>query len=101
MADQSASFYILFSQKLNKYYIGITTDDIQARILKHNSAYYGSRFTSIANDWELQLVLNCDSYSIARKIELYVKRMKSRKFIEKIINDQKEREILMNVIKST
>ncbi len=100
MSENPASFYILFSQTLNKYYCGITTEDIQSRLHKHNSSYHGRHFTSAAIDWEVRLIIPCDSYSIARKTELYVKRMKSRKFIEKIINDKTELATLLDEMKS-
>ena len=43
--------YILFSKKLNKFYIGSTGDDIGHRLLKHLSNHKG--FTGKAKDWEL------------------------------------------------
>jgi len=101
MKDDPASFYILYSSKLDRYYSGITTDEIQIRIFKHNTSFHGKHFTSVANDWEARFVIQWDSYSNARKTELYVKRMKSRKFIEKIINDPAERDILIELIKNS
>jgi putative endonuclease len=101
MMNNKTSFYILYSKTLNKYYSGITSEDIQSRIDKHNSSYYGHKFTSAAKDWELRLEIRCESYTIARKTELYVKRMKSRKFIEKIITNEEERNVLIQTISST
>ena len=95
-----ASLYILFSPSLNKYYTGITNDIVQTRLLKHNASYYGKHFTSGADDWDLKLELECESYSEARKLELFIKRMKSRKFIDKIISNDGEREKLLQRIKS-
>ncbi len=101
MKGKSASFYILFSSSINRYYSGITTDDVDSRLLKHNTSHYGSHYTTAAHDWELRMQIHCDSYSMARKMELYVKRMKSRKFIEKIIEDPKQRALLIETIKNT
>ena len=43
--------YILHSEKLNKFYIGVTQDDVALRIQKHNEGFYGKhRFTAKAND---------------------------------------------------
>jgi putative endonuclease len=95
------SFYILFSRSLNKYYVGITSDSVSSRLIKHNTSSYGSRYTSQAKDWELKCEIICDSFSEARKMELYVKRMKSKIFIEKIIGDEGERKKLLDKIKST
>ena len=77
-------FYILYSIKLNKYYVGYTSDDLFERIRKHNSNHRG--FTGGIGDWELKYY---ESYiekhdAIAREKE--VKNWKSRKMIEKLIN---------------
>lgn len=47
--------YILPSPDLDKFYIGITQDSVENRILKHNNASYGKHFTSEVNDWEIFL----------------------------------------------
>ena len=84
------SFYIIFSKSLNKYYSGITHDNVEVRLNKHNTSFYGKGYTSTAKDWELKLTIDCDTFSQARRMELYVKRMKSRKFIEKLIEYPEE-----------
>lgn len=43
--------YILFSKKLNRFYIGFTGSDIQSRLSKHLANHKG--FTGKAKDWEL------------------------------------------------
>ena len=43
-------FYILYSESINKYYIGHTSN-IDERIRKHNTDHKG--FTGHKNDWEL------------------------------------------------
>ncbi len=100
MKDGPAFFYVLYSPSVDRYYSGITSDDIQSRLQKHNSSFYGVHFTSQASDWEIRLLIPFDTYSLARKTELYVKRMKSRKFIEKIINDPTQQALLIETIKS-
>ncbi len=51
--------YILFSQKLNRFYIGATQDSLEDRIKKHNTRSYGNhRFTAKADDWELFLSID-------------------------------------------
>ena len=81
------AFYIIHSISLDKYYCGITHDDVDSRVLKHNEGTYGNHFTSIANDWRIKLIIQCSSFAHARRLELFVKRMKSRKFIERLINE--------------
>ena len=95
MKDGIAIFYILYSPSLDRYYTGITTTDIESRIQKHNASTYGRHYTSQTSDWQLRLDIPCATYAIARKMELYVKRMKSRKFIEKIINDPYQKELFI------
>ena len=76
--------YILHSQQLSKYYVGIT-DDVNGRLKKHLTNHKG--FTGKAKDWK---VLYTESYSTkyeARKRELQIKGWKSKRMIEKIIFD--------------
>ncbi|MBC9797156.1 GIY-YIG nuclease family protein [Sinomicrobium sp. FJxs] len=42
--------YILFSQKIDKFYIGVTANLLE-RLKKHNSNHKG--FTGKTNDWQL------------------------------------------------
>ena len=79
--------YILFSSKLNRYYIG-TTDNPIRRLEEHNSKHYENAFTTKGIPWELILAYQCQSSGNAYKLEAFIKRMKSKKFIEKIISDQ-------------
>jgi putative endonuclease len=46
--------YILFSKKLNRYYIG-TTDNVEKRLSEHNSRLYVNSFTTRGIPWELSL----------------------------------------------
>ncbi|MBY0434546.1 MAG: GIY-YIG nuclease family protein [Cyclobacteriaceae bacterium] len=73
--------YIIFSPSLDKYYIGSTQHEFQVRLNQHISALYSKSFTKRAKDWEPYLIIPCQSISQARKIELYIKRMKNKKYI--------------------
>ena len=42
--------YILFSHKLNRYYIGQTID-LEERLKQHNSGFYDDASTKGSNDW--------------------------------------------------
>ena len=91
------NLYILFSETRKKYYVGITTEATENRLKKHNESIYGKNsFTSTVNDWSVVLDLEVDSIEIARKMESYIKKMKSRKFIEKIVFDVNERNVFIN-----
>ncbi len=77
--------YILHSQKLNRFYTGVTHVDLSDRTLKHNTAAYGNhRYTAKADDWELFFVIPCITYSQAVRIERHIKRMKSSAYIRKL-----------------
>lgn len=77
--------YIIYSPSLDKYYVG---EDLTLRISQHKSSTFKGAFTTIAKDWELYLEIRCEDISEARKLESFIKRMKSRKFIERIKNDE-------------
>jgi putative endonuclease len=75
--------YIIYSEKLNKFYIGYTSD-LQKRLVDHNSGI--SAFTAKANDWILKYNEVFDSRETAMKREKELKNKKSRKYIEWIID---------------
>ncbi len=76
--------YILYSEKINKYYIG-ETHNIQLRIQRHDSEYYDNKWTAKGKPWKLFHQIDCQSKSQALKIERHIKRMKSRKYIENLV----------------
>lgn len=77
--------YIIYSQKLDRYYIGACQSNLSERIEKHNRSFYGKqKYTSISDDWVLFLFIKAENYPHAIRIERKIKRMKSRKYIENI-----------------
>ena len=79
--------YILFSEILDKYYIGYTADMLEERLRKHNTNHKG--FTGKSNDWIYVYVETFNSKNEAYARERYIKRRKSRKFIVELINYKK------------
>ncbi len=80
--------YILYSQLADKYYVGHTRD-ITARIAQHlqNDS---TKYTGKYKDWEIKSVFYVsEERGDAMRIEKYIKKQKSRKLIEQIINDEK------------
>jgi putative endonuclease len=76
--------YILYSDSIDRYYVGYTSD-IQERIKLHNNGHFGGKsFTHKATDWSLFLLIPCKSIQQAIFIESKIKRMKSRRFIENL-----------------
>ncbi|MDX1761071.1 MAG: GIY-YIG nuclease family protein [Christiangramia sp.] len=75
--------YILFSQSLDRYYIG-SSHNIESRLIKHLQAHKG--FTSRAKDWKIVYKENYSNKKLALKREKEVKNWKSRIMIEKLIS---------------
>ena len=80
-------FYI-YSLKSDTYYVG-TTDNVQRRLEERNSKLYLNLYTSKGIPWKIKLSYLCKDSTEGYKLELFIKRMKSRKFTEKIIRDMK------------
>ena len=76
--------YILFSKKLNKHYIGFTSN-LDLRLEFHLSEEQTRKFTFNADDWVLVFKILCVNKKQAMLIEKHIKSMKSRKYIENLI----------------
>ena len=77
-------FYILFSETLDKFYIGHTTEQLEERLRKHLSNH--SSYTSKTKDWMIVYFEEYQSKSLAYRRELEVKKWKSKIRINKLIN---------------
>ncbi len=76
--------YILYSNKLDRFYTGNTELGIEERLEQHNSAYNKDSYTIKGIPWELYLTIECSSRYQARKVELHIKKMKSKKYIQNL-----------------
>ena len=74
--------YILFSEKLNKYYIGACVN-LERRLYEHNIGH--SKFTSIGIPWILVYTEEYPTLAEAKIREKQIKSMKSRKYVEDLI----------------
>ena len=82
--------YILQSIKSGRYYIG-HAEDIQERLKRHNAGKVTA--TKNKGPWVIVCFEMHETKALANSRELYIKSMKSRVFIEKLItgfknNDQ-------------
>ena len=84
----SCCCYILYSVKLNKFYVGSTTD-MERRLADHNRGK--ERYTKTGCPWELVYSENFEVLRDARDRERYIKKQKSRKYIELLIGNKKDR----------
>ena len=75
--------YILYSPKLERYYIGFTEGLIITRLKKHLANHRG--FTGIAKDWEVVYTEEYKNKKDAMLREKEIKNWKSRVIIEKLI----------------
>ncbi|REL39126.1 GIY-YIG nuclease family protein [Rhodohalobacter sp. SW132] len=77
--------YILYSQRINQYYTG-HAQDLKDRFKRHNEGR--SLATKRGVPWELKKAIGFETRSEAMKAENWLKRMKSRKVIEKVISGE-------------
>jgi putative endonuclease len=75
--------YILYSDSIDKFYIGHTGDELSERLRKHNSNHKG--FTGIASDWKIVYTEDYSTKKDAFAREREIKKWKSKKLIEKLI----------------
>jgi len=77
--------YILYSQKLNRFYTGSTALNPDDRLKVHLAKHYGNmKYTSKTDDWIIFLQFECNSYEEARYIESHIKHMKSSQYIRNL-----------------
>ncbi len=74
--------YIIYSSKIDKYYIGYT-EDLELRIQRHNDSW--GKYSSKGIPWKLVYHESFESKSDAIKREYQIKKRKSRKYIERLI----------------
>jgi putative endonuclease len=78
-----AFVYIIYSEKTDKYYVGACTN-LQRRLYEHNIGY--SKFTSTGVPWALVYKEEYLDLLSAKRRETQIKKMKSRKYIEQLID---------------
>ncbi len=76
--------YNIYSKSIDKFYIG-ETKDLNSQLALHNSGEFDFSYTKQANDWNFYFKLACPDRQTARKIETYIKKMKSRKYFENLV----------------
>ena len=76
--------YILQSEKDGSYYIG-SSDDLNKRLIRHNRGY--SRYTKNRRPFKVVYKEEYNTRSEAKKREYYLKSLKSRLAIEKLMQN--------------
>jgi len=77
--------YIIYSKSIDKYYVG-SCHDIDKRLQDHLNSR--SKFTKVAKDWELKYTETFSTRSEVCQRETQIKKMKSRIYIQKLIENQ-------------
>ncbi|TAN12069.1 MAG: GIY-YIG nuclease family protein [Chitinophagaceae bacterium] len=78
--------YILYSPTLDRFYVGESSDP-QQRLKWHNEHVFKNAYTKSGDDWHLVLTLEFSDRKNARRIERYIKSMKSSSFIKRLSKD--------------
>jgi putative endonuclease len=90
------SCYIIYSKSINRYYVGYSSDIVE-RLRLHNDGYFGERsYTHRTSDWDIFLLIPCETIEQAVFVESKIKKMKSRKYIE---NLKKYPELIKKIMK--
>jgi len=76
-----AVVYIIYSEILNKFYIGSCLD-LKKRIIQHQNHEFNKAYTVKPDDWKLYYSIESLEYKQARDIEKHIKKMKSSKYIK-------------------
>ncbi|MCF7920970.1 MAG: GIY-YIG nuclease family protein [Candidatus Cloacimonetes bacterium] len=78
--------YILYSESTDRFYIG-SCSDIELRLQRHNDGW--SRSTKHGRPWTIVYYEEYRTKSEALKRENEIKKKKSRKYIEYLINSRR------------
>jgi len=90
--------YILYSEKSDLYYIG-QSNDPERRVISHNTSKR-TTYTSKHRPWQLVAKFEVsEKRGKAVKVEKYLKKMKDRNFIEKVIEKQNDKEWLTQLVR--
>ena len=74
--------YIIYSEKLDKFYVG-KSENYSQRIIIHNSDG-NEKWSKAGRPWKDFLIIPCINFKQAGKIERYIKAQKSRKYIQSL-----------------
>ncbi|MEM9143774.1 MAG: GIY-YIG nuclease family protein [Bacteroidota bacterium] len=70
--------YILYSDGLNRYYVG-QTSNLEKRLATHNNG--GRKYTSKGVPWKLVITMECDTRSGAIALERKIKKRGIRRYL--------------------
>ena len=74
--------YILYSEHLEKYYIGSTSMDITERLRRHNTNHKG--YTGKVNDWEVVYFKEFKDKRESLSLERRIKKRGAKRYLDGI-----------------
>jgi len=87
--------YIIYSKQYDKYYTG-QTNNLETRLFEHNNLD-NNAFTSKYRPWEMVAFITFSSRINALKAERFIKKQKSRVFLQKIIQNHKDHSFIADI----
>ena len=97
--DDQHFVYIIYSPSIDRYYIG-QCKNLLHRLRQHNDLELNQNWTKRGIPWELSLKIACITQHQAMKLEHFIKKMKSRKFLQRLIIDKGLQDSLKSRYKS-
>ena len=76
--------YILYSESLDRFYVGHTSLRVEERLAQHNNRQHLRAMTGRGIPWVEFYHFPCEDRLQARRIERHIKAMKSRKYYESL-----------------
>ncbi len=90
--------YILYSETSDKYYVGYSNDPFR-RLQEHNTSS-SSTYTSKHRPWTLKAIYECGEIeAVVIEIERFIKKQKSGKLIQTLIEGRTLNGILAQLVK--
>ena len=90
--------YILYSKQFDKYYIG-HTDNPERRLEEHNTSSHNT-YTRKYRPWDLRVkIAVSENRGMAMRVEHYLKKQKSRRVLNQLIDLRKDMEGLSALIR--
>jgi len=91
--------YILYSKSIDRYYVG-HSNDVARRFEEHINPSRKTKYTAKSSDWMLVLQIPAGkTRSEAVLLERYIKKQKSRKFLEDLINSKGEGLLIAQLVR--
>ena len=72
--------YVLYSHLLNRYYVGMTCENLQERLRRHNTNHKG--YTGKANDWDIKYFEEFENKRDALKKEREIKSRGAKRYLQ-------------------